>query len=772
MFTAWGHLVYRLRWPVLAVSAVLLLASGFIASQGGKLESGGFIETAESGRASRLIERELPRAGGSTFTLIYTSDSLVATDPAFKSAVDASLQPLRTDARVAEIQTPYDSTVADPTSLISTDRRSISVNVAVKDDIATARAYYQELRATVRSDTLRVQATGVLAINNGFNVILQKDLQRAEMVSLPLALVMLLIVFGTVVAALIPLGVGILAVMGGIAGMFLLTRVTTVSVYAENIVTLIGLGVAIDYSLFVANRFREELHRGRTIDDAIAIAMATSGRAVTFSGLTVAIGLSGMLFYEGTYLSSMGLSGAIVVASAVFYGLTFLPALLSILGRRIDIGRIPILAPDPTGRGLWHSIAMAVMRRPILVLVPVVALILFVGSPFLHLRLATGGVDMLPTHEESRAAYDKLTSDFPGAGQDHIEVLVHYPAGQPLSAAHMPALVEMQTRLGAVANVQKVNSPFTPDPRLPVQLGAAEYTALYTLPPDRLPPALQQLAAAIGPQRLQGILKSTVGEHIVLYDVVTTYAFGTDEARTIVKDIRALAPPADAEILVGGFGAIDLDTVSFILGRTPIAVGYIMGATILVLFLLLGSVVLPIKAVVMNMLSISASFGALVWVFQEGHLANVLGFTANGSIDPTLPVIMFCTVFGLSMDYEVLLLSRVQEEYARLGDNTHAVAEGLERSGRLITGAAAIMVGVFSAFGLAEILIIKAIGLGMALAVAIDATLVRALVVPATMRLLGRWNWWAPGPLLRLHRRLGLGENSAAVATVPASETA
>lgn len=771
MFTAWGHLVYRLRWPVLAVSAILLVGSGFIASQGGKLESGGFIETAESGRASRLIERELPRAGGSTFTLIYTSDSLVATDPAFKSAVDASLQPLRNDARIAEIQTPYDSSVADPTALVSTDRRSISVNVAVKDDIATARAYYQELRATVRSDTLRVQATGVLAINNGFNVILQKDLQRAEMVSLPLALVMLLIVFGTVVAALIPLGVGILAVMGGIAGMFLLTRFTTVSVYAENIVTLIGLGVAIDYSLFVANRFREELHRGRTTDDAIAIAMATSGRAVTFSGLTVAIGLSGMLFYEGTYLSSMGLSGAIVVASAVFYGLTFLPALLSILGRRIDIGRIPILAPDPTGRGLWHSIAMAVMRRPILVLVPVVTLILFVGSPFLHLRLATGGVDMLPTHEESRAAYDKLTSDFPGAGQDHIEVLVHYPAGQPLSAAHMPALVEMQTRLSAVANVQKVNSPFTPDPRLP-QLGAAEYTALYTLPADRLPPALQQLAAAIGPQRLQGILKSTVGEHIVLYDVVTTYAFGTDEARTIVKDVRALAPPADAEILVGGFGAIDLDTVSFILGRTPVAVGYIMGATIVVLFLLLGSVVLPIKAVVMNMLSISASFGALVWVFQEGHLANVLGFTANGSIDPTLPVIMFCTVFGLSMDYEVLLLSRVQEEYARLGDNTHAVAEGLERSGRLITGAAAIMVGVFAAFGLAEILIIKAIGLGMALAVAIDATLVRAIVVPATMRLLGRWNWWSPPPLLRLYRRLGMGENSAPVATVPTTETA
>ena len=772
MFTAWGHLVYRWRWGVLAVSVAMLLASGVVVAQGARLESGGFIETAESGRASRLLERELPRAGGGTFTLIFTSDKLTATDPAFKSAVDAALQPLRADSRVAEIQTPFDSSVADSTSLISKDQRSIAVSVVVKDEIAVAREYYRELREKVTSGALQVQATGVLAINNGFNVILQKDLQRAEMVSLPLALVLLLIVFGTVVAALIPLGVGVLAVMGGIAGMFLLTRVTSVSVYAENIVTLIGLGVAIDYSLFVASRFREELHRGRSTDDAVAIAMATSGRAVTFSGLTVAIGLSGMLFYEGTYLSSMGISGAIVVASAVFYGLTFLPALLSILGRRIDIGRIPILAPDPTGRGLWHDIAMAVMRRPILVLVPVVGLILFVGSPFLQLRLATGDVDMLPKHEESRAAYDRLTTDFPGAGQNHIAVLMNYAGGSPLSAAHMPALVDMQKRLSAVANVQKVNSPFTPDPRLPVQLGPAEYTALYMLPPEQLPPQLQPLVAAIGPQRLSAVIKSTVGPHIVLYDVVTSYSFGSDEARNIVKDIRALAAPSDAELLVGGFSAIDLDTVTFIVNKTPVAIGYIMGATIVVLFLLLGSVVLPIKAVVMNLLSISASFGALVFVFQEGHLSNLLGFTANGSIDPSLPVIMFATVFGLSMDYEVLLLSRVQEEYARLGDNTRAVAEGLERSGRLITGAAAIMVGVFAAFGLAEILIIKAIGLGMALAVAIDATLVRALVVPATMRLLGRFNWWAPGPLLRLYQRVGLGESSASAATVAPAEIA
>ncbi|HEY7624439.1 MAG TPA: MMPL family transporter [Candidatus Limnocylindria bacterium] len=744
MFASWGRFVYRRRWPVLAVSGVLLLASLFIAAQGAKLQSGGFIETSESGRASRLIERELPRAGGSTFTLLFSSDTLTATSAEFRAAAEAAIARLRADPRVATIITPYDGTAPDPTALISKDGHAIAVDVAVKDEIATARDYYPELRALVASDTLAVQATGVLAINNGFNLVLQQDLRRAETVSLPLALVLLLIVFGSVVAALVPLGVGILAVVGGIAGMFVLARFTDVSVYAENVVTLIGLGVAIDYSLFITNRFREEMRRGRSGNNALAIAMATSGRAITFSGLTVAIGLSGMLFYQGTFLSSMGISGAIVVASAVLYGLTFLPALLAILGRNLGRGRVPIFQPDSTGTGWWHSLATAVMRRPVVVLVPIVAFILLAGSPFLRLRLANNDVTALPKYEESRAAFDRLVDEFPGGNQTHISVVVEFQSGDPLSAARVPALFDLAKRIQSLPDTDKVQSPVTVDPRL----GAAEYAALYSQPREQLP------------QPLQALVRQTVGEHIVLFDVVTQRSIYSDESRALVRSIRGLAAPADASLAVTGFTAIDLDTVDFIASHTPIAIAYIMVATMLVLFLLLGSVVLPLKAVVMNLLSISASFGALVWIFQDGHLAAQLGFTP-GSIDPTLPVIMFCTVFGLSMDYEVLLLSRMQEEYLRTRDNTRSVAMGLEKSGRLITGAAAIMVGVFAAFALADIVLIKAIGLGMALAVAIDATLVRALVVPATMRLLGDLNWWAPAPLARLQRRIGLSEATA-----------
>jgi RND superfamily putative drug exporter len=751
VFAAWGRFVYHRRWPVLLLSVLLLLASGFIAGRGGKLESGGFIETAESGRASRLIEKELPIVGGSTFTLIFSSDTLSANDPQFRAAVEAALVPLRTDPRRDSIITPYDTTVLDPSRQISKDGHAIAVDVAVKDTIDVARDYYPELRAKVTSDKLKVQATGVLAINNGFNAVLFADLQRAEVVALPLALILLLVVFGAVVAALIPLGTGLLAVMSGIAGMFLLSHITSVSVYAQNVVTLIGLGVAIDYSLFVTSRFREELKRGRGREDALAIAMSTSGRAVTFSGITVAIGLSGMLFYEGTFLPSMGLAGAIVVASAVFYGLTFLPALLALLGPRVDRLRVPIFQPDQTGRGWWHTIATAVMRRPIAVLVPVVAFILLAGSPFLHLRLASSDVRTLPTHEEARAAYDKLLSDFPGAGQNHIQVIVSYASGSPLDRARVPQLQELSARLAKLPGVVQVQSAFSIDPRV---FGGQtpDLATIYSLPREQLP------------AQLQTTLRQTVGQHIVLFDVVSSYQLYSDDARQLVRDIRAQTPPTSGELLVTGFTAIDLDTVNFIVGHTPEAVAFVMLATMIVLFVLLGSVVLPLKAVVMNLLSISASFGALVFVFQDGHGAQLLGFEAS-SIDPSTPVIMFCIVFGLSMDYEVLLLSRIQEEYRRTGDNTHSVAEGLERSGRLITGAAAIMVGVFAAFGLAEILLIKAIGLGMALAVAVDATLVRALVVPATMRLLGNLNWWAPAPLSRLYRRLGLGEGAAPAPT-------
>jgi RND superfamily putative drug exporter len=758
MFAAWGHLVFRFRWAFLIVSAALMALSVVVSASGGDLKSGGIIQTSESGRAATLIQNELPRSSGTSFTVVFASQTLAVTDPAYKAAVSQALAPIRSDGRVQSVLTAYDPG-PQAASLISKDQHALVAVISVKDDSVTAGKYYPELRAKITSDVLTVQATGYLAINHDFNSILESDLQRAEYVSLPLALILLLLVFGTVLAAMLPLGVGMLAVVGGIAATFALSHSTDVSQYALNIVTLIGLGVAIDYSLFIVNRFREELARGLSVEAAVARSMATAGRAITFSGLTVAIGLAGMFFYQGTFLASMGYAGALVVAIAVFYGLTFLPAVLSLLGTRVNslrlselwrrLRRQPVSAAT-RGPGLWHRLAMGVMARPLVVLIPVLAFILLAGSPFLRLRLANGDVDMLPPAAESRAAYHMLLDQFPNQDQNQFQVVVRYTNGtDPLAAENVAALYDLSRRVAAVPGVLRVQSVVDVDPTVT----KAQYAALYA-------------NRAALPAAAQEGIRQSIGTDIAVLTALSAKPISSDEARQQLADIRAIAPPPGAELLVTGFTAYDVDAINFILGKTPLAVGFVVLATYVVLFLLLGSVVLPLKAVLMNFLSISASFGALVWIFQDGHLSSQLGFTAS-SIDPTLPVIMFCIVFGLSMDYEVLLLSRMQEEYHRTKDNRYAVAEGLERIGRLITGAAAIMVGVFLAFALAQVVIIKAIGLGMAIAVAIDATLVRALVVPATMRLLGDLNWWAPRPLARLYRRMGLGEAHSPVEPAP-----
>ncbi len=740
MLGRWGHLVYRFRWVVLAASTVLLVASILSLSHGGTLKNSGG-STTESGRALTLMQNELPQSGaGSSFELVFGSASMTVSDPAFKQAMLAALQPLRADSRVKSITTPYDGLPAEARALTSGDRHHAFAIVSLKDDYATARSLYPSLRSEVHSDHLVVYGTGSVAIGNEFDRYLAADLSRAEIISLALVVPLLLIVFATVISMLLPLGVGGLAVVGGLAGVGLLSRVTDVSTYAQNIVSLIGLGVAIDYSLFIVNRFREELPKQASVEDALAAAMATSGRAVLFSGVTVAIGLSAMLFFQGSFLASMGFAGAIVVAVAVLYAVTFLGALLAILGHRVNWVRLP-LPRRPEGRGFWHALATWVMRRPVLVLVPVVAVLALLASPVLQIQIANGDVGMLPPSAESRRGYD-LLQKFPGQGQTRFDVVVNYPDGNPLTPARIGALYDLSRQVAHIPGVEQVESAVNVDPATT----RADYQALLVQPPSQLPARVAEAA------------HQSVGQHIAVLSVVTKEKAESAGARAIVHSLRSLRAPSGSQMLVAAF---DIDFTDFIVQRIPLAVAYVLLVTYLVLFLLTGSVVLPLKAVIMNILSIGASFGALVWVFQLGHLSSLLNFTP-AALDPSVPVLLFCIVFGLSMDYEVLLISRIQEEYRRSGDTTAAIAEGLERSGRLITGAAAIMVAVFLAFGLADVVVIKSIGLGLAIAVAIDATLVRALIVPALMRLLGRANWWAPAPLMHLYRRVNLGEPGAA----------
>jgi putative drug exporter of the RND superfamily len=740
MFAWWGQFVFRFRWPVLGVSVLLLAGSILGLLNGGTLKNSA-ARTTESGRAADLMQSQLQESGAvSSFDLVFGSQAMGVQDPAFKPAVLKALVPLKNDARVKSIETPYDVPAEQARAMTSNDGHHVYALVTLKDDYPTARGYYRQLRDKVHSDQLQVLGTGTVAVASDADKYLQADLHRAELVSLALIVPLLLIVFGTVISMLLPVGVGVFAVVGGVAAAGLLARFTDVSIYSTNIVILIGLGVAIDYSLFIVNRFREELKAGQSPEQALIGSMRTSGRAVAFSGITVAIGLSAMLFFQGSFLASMGFAGAVVVAIAVLYALTFLASLLAILGHRVNWVRVP-LPRRTSGRGFWHGLAIRVMRRPLLVLLPIVALLLVMASPFLQIKIANADVGLLPPNAESRRGYDQLQK-FPGQGQTRFSVVVSYASGGPLTGQRVGDLYDLAQNIKGIPGVESVESMVSFDP----SLSRSAYQALLTQP------------AAAQPARVQAIVRGTTGSEIAVLSVVTKYGEESDASRAIVRSLRSMTPPARSSLLVAAFS---IDFTDFILQRIPVVVAYVMVVTYLVLFLLTGSVVLPLKAVIMNILSIGASFGALVWVFQLGHFSSLLNFTP-APLDPSVPVLLFCIVFGLSMDYEVLLISRIQEEFRRTGDTTQAVADGLEKSGRLITGAAAIMVAVFLAFGLADVVLIKSLGLGLALAVAIDATLVRALIVPAVMRLLGRANWWAPRGLVRLHRRISLGEERAA----------
>jgi RND superfamily putative drug exporter len=745
MFARWGRFVYRRRWATLVISGLLLgLAIVGILTGGTLAGNGGFGANLAAGQAAKLITDEIQpqqAAPGSGFDVIFSSSSLTATDPAFQSAVKQAVLPLSSDPRVTGVTTPYSVLPVEESRLISKDSHKALVFVNLRDNSVKAQKYIADLVAKIHPGPLQMVVTGQVPINQAFNTTLEQDLQRAEYVALPITLLLLVLIFASIVAALLPISVGVLAIVGGVGGTLFLARFTDVSQYAINIVTLIGLGVAIDYSLFVVNRYRDELAAGASRSEAIATSMSTAGRSITFSGITVAVGLSAMVFFQGTFLASMGAAGAIVVAIAVFYGLTFLPALLSVMGPNVDRLRLPFLrARKPAGTGAWHSLAMWVMRRPWLVLLPALAILLVAGTPFLQLRLANGDVDQLPPQNQARQGYDTLIKDFPGQDQTVIEAVAYYPNGSPLTADHIGAIYDLSRRFAALPNVLRVESIVNIDS----SLSRADYMRLYSGPNAQLPANLQQ-ALLIGS-----------GKHLVLLSVFANKQYTSDDARAIVKAVRANQLP-DGQVLATGGTAFDLDIVNYILDRTPTAVGSVILITYVILFLLTGSVVLPLKAVLTNLFSISASFGAMVWIFQQGHLSQLLGFTPQ-SIDPSIPVILFSIVFGMSMDYEVFLISRIQEEYKRSGDNQTGVAMGLEKTGRLITGAAAIMCAVFLAFGLANVVIIKAIGIGLAIAIAVDATLVRMLIVPSVMRILGRANWWAPRPLALLHSRIGASE--------------
>jgi RND superfamily putative drug exporter len=730
VFVAFGAFVYRRRVLVLIVAGLFLAVSIGLLVRGGPLTSGS-IDGLEATRAQDLVDRVLGEPYDTTFVALFRprSESPEAL-ASFDADVDDAVATLKKDPAVRSVTSPGNAPNLVAPHLRNDDAHTQLAIIVLNGDIKDGFAAYPRIHDELGAARVKAMFTGKIPFNHDLAKTMESDLLHAEIISLPIALIVLLLVFRTVVASVLPIGVGGLAVMGGIGMILGLSHVMDIAQYTLNVTSLIGLGVAIDYSLFTVSRYREELANGHDYPEALALAMDGAGRVVAFSGFAVATGLSGLFFFRGSYLFAMGLGGAIVVFLSVVFALTFLPALLAVLGPRIHAGKLPIMNVGPK-EGVWHRMAHAVMERPVAVLVPTLAVLLIMGVPFLHLRLLSIDVRVLDTTVEARQAYELMKKDFPDAAATRMEVAIHFPT-PGIDAARVKAILDLTQSFKTIPGVTSVQSLAQPDPRMtldPKDMPKPEELAeLFNHPTPDVAPFLEQARA----------LFFKDGDMIM--HVLTDAKSESDEARTIVKTIRAHRQVADGTLEVGGQTAQDVDATAFILGRAPWAVGTVVAVTLVVLFLLLRSLVLPIKAILMNLVSIAGSFGALVYLYQDGHF----WVKEPRPLEPALPILLFCVLFGLSMDYEVLMLSRMKEAYGKTGDNTAAVAEGLEKSAGLITSAAAIMVAVFAAFALAHVILIQAVGFGMAIAVALDATLVRVLLVPATMRLFGDANWWAP----------------------------
>ena len=773
MFSRWGAFVYRHRRIVLVLAIVVGVIGASAAGRAASvLSAGGWLDPgSESAAVANRLADEFGAGRGALIAVYRGADGTDARSDAFQAAIAASLADLVKDPDVSGT-IGYAET--GDARFISNDGQSayVVVDLNVTDEASVPLIDRFESEIHEPTDGTKLLLGGYAALTRDSTDQSEQDLVRAETVSLPIAAFVLILVFTSLISAGIPLLVAGLAIPTTLALVYVVGQQVEMSVYVSNVSTMLGLALAIDYSLFMVSRFREELKKGRDVGSAVEIAVATSGKAVTFSGLAVAIGLGGLLVFSAPALRSFGIGGMLTVFASLFYAMTFLPALLGILGPRVNslsvtglIDRIRRALGRPSSeqaaasrRSRWEWIANTVMAHPIVVIIPTLSLLLLAGLPFLRLQQGIPDAYTLPAGLESREAAVAIQSGFEAGTTAPIVALVDVP-GDPTSEANVRALVAYGEGLGGVSGVERVESPFTgiPNPATGQPLTADELVALYGQPRAAWPP---QLAA---------LWDRYVHASTVRFDAISPLQPSSPAGTAVVAAARDVDPGPGLTAMIGGQAATGHDFLVSQTERIPYAVGVVLLAMFAVLFLLFGSVVLPIKAILMTLLSISASFGAMVWIFQEGNLSGPLGFTSPGFTIAGNPIIMFSVLFGLSMDYEVLLLSRVQEAYRRSGDNRAAVAEGLSKTAGVITGAAAIMVTVFAAFALADTITIKSIGVGMAIAVFVDATIVRILLVPATMRLLGKWNWWAPGPLARFADRLGFS-HAEDEATVPTGD--
>ncbi|MFJ2949987.1 MMPL family transporter [Streptomyces sp. NPDC087226] len=713
---------------VLAVALMGVLGAGAF----GKLLGGGFDDpSSESTRAAEVIDEKF--GGETNLVLLVRADAGRIDAPAAERSGNALADELSADERLTNVVSYWETGSED---LRSRDGREAMVLAHVKGDETEQRENAKEVLDVYTGsyeDVLTVRAGGGAAVGGDMSTQVVEDLVLAEAIAIPLTLLLLLFVFGSVVAALLPLVIALIAIIGSFAQLSLLASVTDVADTATNLTTALGLGLGIDYALLMVSRFREQLAAGASVDDAVRRTVNTAGRTVAFSAATVAAALGALLVFPQYFLRSCGFAGVGVVAIAAIATLLVMPALLAVLGHRVNSGRLPWAKPERSGTRapMWGRLARTVMRRPVLTALPVLAVLVLAASPLLGITFGTPDERVLPEDAGSRQVATALRENFDGSE----EAALHIVIDARVDKAPLEAYATELSRLEGV---------------LRVEAGTGGYT-------DGHATAGGPGNASLGRDDAQRIT------------VVSGLVPRSEAAQELVADIRAVDPPAETHPLVGGVDAQLVDSKDSIGGRLPIAVALVALTTFVLLFLFTGSVVQPLRALVLNLISLGATLGVMTWIFQDGNLSSLLGFTAQ-PMEVAMTVLMFCIAFGLSMDYEVFVTSRIKELHDAGQGNEDAVANGLGHTGRIVSAAAFLLAVSFFAFGTAKISFMQMFGLGSGLAILIDALAVRGVLVPAAMRVLGRSAWYAPPFLRRFHDRFGLSEGGPEDTPAPVAE--
>jgi RND superfamily putative drug exporter len=730
MFERLGLVVVRRRKSILVGSLMFVVLAGVLG--GGvaeRLSNGGFDDpNAEASVAADVLEAEFGANTPNLVLLVSVPNGSVE-DPTIALAGTALTQELASEEGVTNVIS-YWTTEIPALKSEAGDRALIVGVIGGDEDTVRERIEHLSPKYTRTDGALTVGVGGFAEVFRQVGETIEADLVKAESIALPITLIALLVVFGSLVAASLPLLVGGVAIVGSFLILTVVNELTQVSIFALNLVTAMGLGLAIDYSLFIVSRYREEVRGGLSSDEAVARTVATAGRTVAFSGLTVALSLGALLVFPMAFLRSFAYAGVAVVMLGAVAATVFLPALLAVLGPRVEKFSIRRHEPKAVGEGFWHRVAMIVMRRPIPIATTVVLFLLFLGAPFLGVEFGQPDDRVLPEEASAHRVSQVIREEFPVNATNNMMVVAG-DVGDPDQRTE--DVVAYATSLSELDDVYAVETA----------------TGTYAAGREVLPPG-----------DLSGRYLS---DHGVFFTVVPAVEAVSPEGEQLVDEVRSLTGPFDVQVT--GPSADLVDSKESLFAKVPLAALLIAGTTFVLLFLMFGGVLVPIKAMVLNLLSLTATFGALVWIFQDGNLSGALDFIETGTIDVTSPILMFCIAFGLSMDYEVFMLSRIKEEYDHSADNTASVAVGLERTGRIVTAAALILSVVFMAFATSSVTFIKLFGIGLTLAVIVDATLIRATLVPAFMRLAGRANWWAPAWMRRLYDRFGISEGGQARST-------